>query len=249
MPPAQRIRHAVSQVEQLRLVRRANPELEAAVLAVKRLQALRFQSTYSDLLEEGRYQSATRFFLEELYSDKDYADRDAQFSRIAGALQKLFPHHVVVTAVSLAELHALTEQLDHAMGQAWISAIGPASDASRYIFAWRSTGRRPERVAQLDVVVGIGEELARLTRTPGLRTMLKMMRGPAAAAGMQSLQRFLESGFDTFNALARQRNGVEDFLELIQRRESRLINALFDDDLVACETQLQGLLGACPLSN
>lgn len=248
MPPAQRIRNAVNQVEQLRLICLANPRLQAAVLAVKRLQALRFQGTYADLLEEGRYQSATRFFLEELYSDKDYADRDAQFSRIAGAMQKFFPHHVVATAVSLAELHALTEQLDHAMGQAWVSADAPASDASRYISAWRSTGSRPERVAQLDVVMGIGVEMARLTRTPGLRTMLKMMRGPAAAAGMQSLQRFLESGFDTFAALARQRNGVEHFLELIHYRESRLINALFDDDFVACETQLQGLLGACPLS-
>ena len=44
------------------------------------------------------YAAAARFFLDELYSDKDYADRDAQFARIAGAIEKLFPAQVARTA-------------------------------------------------------------------------------------------------------------------------------------------------------
>ena len=87
--------------------------------------------------------------------------------------------------------------------------------------------------------------MARLTRTPGLRMMLKMMRGPAVAAGLGSLQRFLEDGFDTFAAMARN-NGAEGFLGTIEERESRLIAMLFDADLVACETELAQLLGQAP---
>ncbi len=249
MEPAQKIRAAVETVEQLRQACIADQRLASGVAAVKNFQARRFSGTYSDLLAGGRYQAATRFFLEELYSDKDYAERDAQFSRIAGAMQKFFPHQVVATAVALAELHALTETLDHAMGMAWIEAgDGDASEAARYVRAWRAVGRRAERESQLTVVMGIGDEMARLTRTPGLRMMLRMMRGPASAAGLSALQRFLESGFDTFAALARQRSGVEVFLGTIRDRESALIALLFDAPFVACETRLLEALGGCPVT-
>lgn len=54
------------------------------------------------------------------------------------------------------------------------------------------------RQRQLDVVLHLGHELNHLTRTLGLRMLLKMMRRPAAAAGLSSLQHFLEAGFDAF---------------------------------------------------
>jgi hypothetical protein len=92
-------------------------------------------------------------------------------------------------------------------------------------------------------VLGIGAEMIRLTRMPGLRLMLRMMRGPASAAGLSSLQRFLEAGFDTFAGMARRRGSAESFIETIRLRESRLITLLFDVELVACETEMAHLLG------
>ena len=96
----------------------ADPSLRAALGWVKRVQSQRFAGTYADLLARGPYAAATRFFLDELYSDKDYAERDAQFARIAGAIERLFPAQMRGTAVDLAELHALTEELDQAMAVA-----------------------------------------------------------------------------------------------------------------------------------
>ena len=193
---------------------------------VKHVQSRRFAGSYADLLAAPATQAAARFFLEELYGERDYSERDAQFARIAGALQKLFPAQVTATALMLAQLHASTETLDHAMAQ-----------------AWRSVGQRPEREAQLAGVLAIGQELDRLTRTPGLRLMLKMMRGPAKAAGLNALQRFLEAGFDTFADLGKQKNGVAQFLGTVQTREADLMAQLFDADFVTCETRLQSLLG------
>jgi hypothetical protein len=247
MEPAQKIRDAVGRVSQLRGDAAGNPALGAAVAAVKRLQSRRFAGTYADLLGGGPYRAAAQFFLHELYSDADYSERDAQFSRIAGALQRLFPRQVTATAVSLAQLHALTEQLDHAMGLAWGDGAAPQGDdgaqAARYTAAWRTVARRAERRAQLAMVLEIGGELQRLTRTPGLRLMLKMMRGPAVAAGMGALQRFLEAGFDTFAAMARQPGGAAGFMAVIDARECALIDLMFDTELVACETELAHILG------
>lgn len=249
MDAAQKIRAAVGQVEQLRQAGADAPNLKSAVLAVKRFQSRRFAGTYSDLLSGGNHQAAARFFLDELYSDKDYGERDAQFSRIAGAMQKFFPHQVVAMAVALAQLHALTESLDHAMGEIWLEMRKDyAEDASLYVAVWRAVGRRLHRESQLAVVIGIGQEMAQLTRTPGLRMMLKMMRAPAAAAGLSSLQRFLEAGFDTFSVMARKKYDVEDFLATIRSREADLIVFLFDADFAIAETQLQRILGTCPVT-
>jgi hypothetical protein len=73
--------------------------------------------------------------------------------------------------------------------------------------------------------------------------MLKIMRGPASAAGLQSLQRFLESGFDTFSSVTRQKGGAELFVATIRQREQHLMDLLFDADPVACETELGRILG------
>lgn len=244
MQAAQKIRSAVTTVASLRLAEQAQPALREAVGAVKRLQSQRFAGSYSDLLAGGRYAAAARFFLEELYSDKDYAQRDAQFARIAGAIETVFPKQVVETSVALAQLHALTEDLDQALARAWLSpTLAGLDPALRYVASWREVGRRAEREMQLKVVMEIGRQMASLTRTRGLRTMLRMMRGPASAAGMGSLQRFLESGFDTFAQMAGQRIGAEEFLETIRAREAALIATLFDQELVACGTDLEHTLG------
>jgi hypothetical protein len=87
--------------------------------------------------------------------------------------------------------------------------------------------------------------MIRLTRKPGLRTMLRMMRAPATAAGLAALQRFLEAGFDTFAALARSGHAA-NFLRTIADRESALIGRLFDAPAVACETELARTLGQAP---
>ena len=244
MEAARQIRDAVTSVAQLRQAGLATPALGAAVAQVKQLQSRRFAGTYADLLAGTEYAAAARFFLEELYSDKDYAERDMQFARIAGTIEKLFPAQVVETAVGLAELHAKTEALDQQLAQAWLAPQAALlAPGLRYATAWRAVGRQPDREDQLRVVLRIGAQMARLTRTPGLRMMLRMMRAPAAAAGMASLQRFLESGFDTFGEMARKPGGAERFLEIVRERESALIAALFEDELVACGTRLEPTLG------
>ena len=251
---AQGIRDALTSVARIRQETLADPALGAAVTAIKTLQARRFAGSYADILGGGDsgYQPAAEFFLTELYSAQDYTDRDAQFARIAGPIDKLFPAKVGVLAMALAQLHALTEELDQAMGRAWMhlatkpSPRSPATPADRYAAAWRQVGRRRDRQSQLDIVLGIGMELGKLTRTVGLRSLLRMMRRPAHAAGLAALQAFLESGFDTFAALAKTGGGVQGFLDLIAGREQALITMLFDDDLVTCGTELQRTLGQAP---
>ena len=119
MDSAHIIRDAIAEVQRLRFESESRQSLSVAVSAVKRFQSRRLAATYQDLLADGPYQAAAKFFLSELYGDANYSTRDAQFAKIAGAIQRLLPKAAVATAVSLAQLHVLTERLDLAMGHAW----------------------------------------------------------------------------------------------------------------------------------
>ena len=243
MDAAHTIRDAVERVSAMRASAAQRPRLQAALVSVKALQAQRFSGTYVDLLQSEDYGAAARFFLNDLYSDKDYSQRDAQFSRIAGALQRLFPQQVIATAVSLAQLHLLTEELDWQMASMWESyTLAPSDGVTKYISAWKSVERHDDRLTQLAIVLSVGKDLDRLTRTPGLRMMLRMMRGPARAAGLGALQDFLETGFDTFAKMTGKGRTAETFLSTIQTRESAWIERLSYEDPAVCSDYLSHCL-------
>jgi len=237
MDASHTIRESVAKVAALRHTAATNLELLQANKAIKRFQAQRFAGTYPDLLSSATFSGAANFFLDELYSDKDYSLRDAQFARIASALQTFFPDQVTSTAVALAQLHALTEELDQAMALEWLKQPELA-DELRYIHAWKAVGRVDERTRQLVDVLRVGEELDKLTRKPGLRMMLRMMRRPAEVAGLGALQSFLESGFDTFAVMARKGSKVREFLNTIRQRETEWFTLLYGDDVPKCEQKL-----------
>lgn len=226
----------MARVTELRQLTNVPGELAQALQAVKHLQAQRFAGTYPDLRANPTFTPSTRFFLEELYSAKDYSDRDAQFARLAGTIERTFPESVITTVRTLARLHRQTEELDMALAQVWV-CNGQLNNPARYLVAWRSVGQRAERNWQLSTVLDIGAALGRLTRKPGLRLLLKMMRRPAEMAGLGSLQAFLESGFDHFSGIARS-GAVDSFLDTIRTRETAWINQLFDADPATCEAKL-----------
>lgn len=234
---ADRIRAHLATVDTLRHQARSDG-IDAAVSTVKRLQARRFRGTYADVLSHPLQGPAARFFLDELYGDHDFRLRDAQFGRIAAAIERLFPEAVAELSVDLAEMHALTETLDHAMASHWLEQDPGQPVALRYVQAWRSTGRRDARERQLGVVGHMGLELQRHTRSKSLLMMLRMMRRPAQAAGLSDLQHFLESGFTAFAALGDAR----PFLATIAQRERAWIDRLFDDGLPRCVSALDAEL-------
>jgi hypothetical protein len=212
----------LEEVQTQRAARQQDPALGQRVLQLKAYQHRRFEHTHAVLLEQPRYAAATRFFLDDLYGPQDFALRDAQFARVVPALVRLFPEKIVATVHDLASLHALSEDLDSAMGR--VLPPGPVT-ASAYVEAWHQTGRPADREQQLALVLRLGGQLDQFTRSRLLRNSLRLMRKPAQAAGLAALQQFLERGFDTFAAMA----GADDFLAQIARPELALIAQLFSD--------------------
>ena len=218
---AQSILEQLHAVSEQRALRAMDPQLDARVQAVKHFQHARFERTYADLLADPRYGKAARFFLDELYGPRDFTRRDTQFARVIPALVRMFPKEIVLTVRALAELHGLSEVLDSATGRA-LHEEGPLS-AQRYGEAWRAVGREADRERQVMLTRQVGMALDAYTRNPLLRHSLRLMRGPARAAGLSELQKFLELGFDTF----REMHGAKPFLDIIVAREMAHARELF----------------------
>ena len=117
---------------------------------------------------------------------------------------------MVNTAAALAEVHALTERLDHAMARIYLR-LQPVShsqsNAAPCIAYWWQVADPAIRQYQLGVVLALGKSFESLTSEPGLRMLLKMMRGSASATGLASLQKILEDGFDAFQKM----RGADEF--------------------------------------
>jgi hypothetical protein len=203
-----------------RQLRAQDAALAARVLSLKAYQHARFAHTYADLLASERHGPAARFFLDDLYGPGDFTQRDTQFARVVPALVRLFPADLVQTVAALSGLHALSEQLDTALAGAGSS---PQWTAANYRQAWCSSCTPPDRERQITLTLEVGQSLDRYTRKPLLRQSLRLMRGPASAAGLGTLQTFLERGFDTFRAM----RGADAFLTTIAQRERALAAQLF----------------------
>lgn len=225
-PEGQAILENLQRVAEERRRRGDDSMLEARTRAIKDYQHRRFAGTYGDLLAQPRYARSSRFFLDELYGPQDFTDRDAQFARVVPGLVRIFPHELVTTVQALSELHALSETMDSAMGAQLQSS---RVDARVYAGAWQAVGQPCARARQIELMMQVGGALDRYTRNPILRHSLRLMRGPARAAGLAALQGFLETGFDTFRAM----KGAEEFLQTIASRERELAARLFAIDLAS----------------
>jgi len=210
----------LQQVHALRRARAADPTLLAGLRAVKRFQHARFLHDYAGLLASPRYGDAARFFLEQIYGPGDYEARDVELERVAPVMARMLPDDVMHTVAGLMELHALTEELDQQMA----AALGPANlDDRSYRAAWLRVGRRPAREQQLSLLLLAGRELDRYTRSKVLAATLRVMRGPARAAGFGRLQAFLEAGMSAFASMG----GASEFLRSIEDHETRVLDDFF----------------------
>jgi hypothetical protein len=183
-------------------------------------QARRLARTYDDLRGDTRYARAMEFFLSDLYGPHDFSGRDRDLMRAWRYLKHSLPATAMEALGRAIELEILSAELDEEM----VAALPPAPVTSAaYCAAYRSVGRRDARERQIELVVGVGEDLDRVVRRPWVGRALQLAHAPAHAAGFGVLQDFLERGFAAFRGM----RDARPFLETIRDRETKLLEALF----------------------
>jgi len=204
---------------------RTDAEATRRRLMLRDWQSRRLEHTHADLLVDPRFHDTARFFLSELYGGGDTTKRDADVARVVPIAAKVLPVSGLVTVADAVELDTLSEVLDAEM----VEVLGDrveVLDGSLYGAAYRTLGRRADRVRQIELIDSIGHALDHLTHHHFAGAALTMMRKPARLAGFGDLQIFLEDGYRAF----RKMGGADEFLELIVTRERAVMEGLFCGD-------------------
>jgi hypothetical protein len=216
------LEHELRRVAGLHAQRAADPDLDRALARVSRWQGRRLGATYSDLSAQPRYADAISFFQTDLYGAADFAQRDADLARAAPSMSRILPERVVATVAKAIELNALSQELDRQL----LSGLPRRSQTfsvAEYCAAYRAMGQRAARERQLVLVEEFGAAIDVYVKKPLIRTALMMMRKPAHALGLGTLQDFLERGFFAF----RKMGSAREFLATIDSRERALMDAIF----------------------
>lgn len=229
---ADRLKASAASVARLRLaaLQAKDSKFQESLTALKRFQTERLAQTHRDLLNSPRYRLATQFFLEDLYGEKDFSQRDAELGRVIPTLTKFLPDQALTTIADAIELDALSEYLDQKMAAQGLMELGSEWSNARYAQAYRAIGSLSElgfeggasgtalRERQLALVPKIGQTLDKLVKNPFLGGLLVTMGGPARLAGVPAMHDFLTRGFKAFQSM----RGAKEFISLIDERERTL---------------------------
>ncbi len=227
----QRLTTQLNLAAHLRSMAKAQAQSADRRQSLRTWQADRLARTHADLLASARFGPAAAFFLTDIYSAKDVGGRDQALDRVVPLMSKVLPVSGLETVVDAIELDALSEDLDAAMVEALGQRIN-AIDAAAYGNAYRKVDRRKDRERQIFLIQHLGQSLDRLARQRFAGIVLALARKPARLAGFGELQEFAERGYNA----CRQMGRVDEFMNLVVKREQRILEALFaGDDSVLSE--------------
>jgi hypothetical protein len=195
-------------------------DLVVRLRALRAWQTARLANTYRDFRADLRYAPAVEFFVSDLYGPQEYSARDQDLRRAWRYLKRALPGAAMEVLGQAVELDVLTLELDHATVRAL--AAGAVTD-STYAAAYRAADDRAARTRQIDLIVGIGENLSRIVRRAWLGPLLHAAHAPAHAAGFGALQDFLERGYAAF----RHMQDAGRLMRAIAEREADFMHALF----------------------
>ena len=194
-------------------------------------QRQRLAETYADLTSQQRYTAACDFFFNELYGGLNFRERDQEIERVFPVMVKMLRDDMILMVAEAFELQALSLDFDIQMTRQFQNKGWDELNLSSYSEIYRTCGQPKQRQQQIELIHRLGVQLISLVHHRLIMMLIRMLRGPALAAGFGLLQAFLENGLKAFQIMS---DGTE-FIDAIRQRETEFMRARFmlDDKPVA----------------
>ena len=186
-------------------------------------QRARIARSFEDLARRKGYRPAVQFFLTELYGGLDFRQRDQDMERVMPVMIRFLPDRTLGTMAEAFELQAISLEFDMTMASEMAHRGLDHLDMQRYCDVYRAADDRSGRERQILLIRKLGYDLDSLVRWPLVNYLVRLLRGPAHAAGFGNLQEFLESGLAAFRAL----EDTACFIETIYEREWSAMERMF----------------------
>lgn len=189
-------------------------------------QQARLAQSFHDLLQQPPYRPAITFFLTELYGGLDFRQRDQDMDRVMPVMKRFLPDKVLSIMSEAFELQAMSLQFDMQMALCMARNSISQLDMDGYCEVYRAGSDRSGRERQIILIRKLGYDLDKWVNKRLVNTLVRLLRGPAHAAGFGKLQQFLEAGLGSFREL----EDVSYFNETIYQREWTSMQKMFDGE-------------------
>ena len=192
----------------------------AAFNQLQAWQQQRLGCTFADLNEREHYRPAIDFFLSEVYGGLDFRERDQDMGQVMPVMIRFLPDRALVTLSEAFELQAISLEFDERMARFMEERRIEVLDMDNYGEVYRECSDREGRERQILLIHKLGYDLDKLVQKSWINYLVRMLRGPAIAAGFGRLQGFLESGLESFRAL----NDATWFVDTIYEQARKMLD-------------------------
>jgi len=189
-------------------------------------QQERLRCSFADLYDRADYRPAIDFFLSEVYGGLDFRERDEDMGQVMPVMIRFLPDRALVTLAEAFELQAISLESDAGMAQHMHDHGIERLDMEAYGRVYRECSDRDGRERQILLIHKMGYDLDKLVQKSWINYLVRLLRGPAIAAGFGRLQAFLETGLESFRAL----DDATWFVDTIYEREWAAMERLFRGD-------------------
>ena len=186
-------------------------------------QRQRLAETYVDLISQQRYSAAGDFFLDELYGGLHFRERDQEMERVLPVMARMLRDDMLLVMAEAFELQSLSLKFDMDMTRQYLTHDWNELNLTRYAEIYRACGRQSEREQQIELIHRLGIQLNSLVHHRLVMMLIRLLKGPAIAAGFGLLQSFLENGLNAFKIMG---DGTE-FIDIVRLREFEFMRGLF----------------------
>lgn len=197
-----------------------------AFTSLQQWQQQRLLRSFGDFEQLEGYRPAVEFFLSEIYGGLDFRKRDQDMGKVMPVMVRFLPDRALNTLSEAFELQAISLEFDMEMAVFMGTRGLRELDMAAYGEVYRCCSERAGRERQILLIRKLGYDLDSLVRKSFVNYLVRLLRGPAHAAGFGELQEFLESGLESFRAL----EDTEYFVETIYAREWESMQRLFNGD-------------------
>jgi hypothetical protein len=223
--------HLLSELQHREEAQRCNvgdSTLDPQLALLRQWQSERLAHTYADLLNEKQYRSACLFFLSDIYSPRDFSQRDQDAEHLYRLLSHFLPQAMLTLLADAIRINQLTDQLDRALLLELEKSFGMNNTLTPqlYALAYRQCDNYAERREQIELMAKILQEAAQGARNPIFAASLRLVRRPAQRAGWIEVYDFLERGYQA----CRPMRDVKHFVNTIQQRETTILDQIFAGD-------------------
>ena len=175
-----------------------------------------------------QYRAACQFFLSDIYSPRDFSQRDHDAEHLYNLLSRFLPQAMLRLLADAIRTNRLTDRLDRVLLQELRKHLEmtEALTPGEYAQAFRQCDNYAERREQIELMTKILLEAAQGARNPIFAASLRLVRRPVYRAGWSEVYDFLERGYQA----CRPMRDVKYFVKTIYQREFTILEQIFAGD-------------------